>query len=154
LARGGDAFRAVGVRVSAIAFLALLAALVLAWHALVPVAVIAVGGVYGAELAIADVPLDVAAPAVAVGLLLAVELAYWSLEERVPWRGDPGDGLRRAAVVALIAPAALVVSAVLLVLVDAIRARGLALDLLGATAAAAVLVTILVAGRAQSSKGS
>jgi hypothetical protein len=41
----------------------------------------------------------------------------------------------------------------LLVVVDAVRARGLALDLVGATAAAAVLVAILVLGR-QSSRGS
>jgi hypothetical protein len=38
--------------------------------------------------------------------------------------------------------------------IDAVRAKGLALDLLGAAAAAAVIVTIRVLGRTQPSSGS
>jgi hypothetical protein len=154
MARGEDAVQIVGARVAGVAFLLLVAALVLGRAALVAIAAILVGGLYGAELAVADAPLDVAAPTVAVGLLLSVELAYWSIEERYRWSGDPGEGLRRAAAVALVAVSAFVVAALLLVTVEAIRARGLALDLLGATAAAAVLVTILLVTRAQSSRGS
>jgi hypothetical protein len=147
LARGDDAFRTAGARVAGVAFLALVAAVVLGWSALVPLAAALAGGLYGVELAIADAPLDVAAPAVAAALLISAELAYWSLEERVRWRGEPGDGLRRVALVALLAISALLIAAVLLVLVDAVRARGLALDLLGATAALLVLATLLVAAR-------
>jgi hypothetical protein len=145
LARGDATFQAVGARVAAVAFLALVAALVLGWPSLVPVAVALAGGIYALELAIDDVPLDVAAPAVAVGLLLAAELAYWSLDERERAVGDPGQGLRRAAFVALLGVATLVVAGVLLALVDALRARGLALDLVGAVAAVAVFMTVLVA---------
>jgi hypothetical protein len=105
------------------------------------------GGLYGTELAISEAPLDVAAAAVAAGLLLSAELAYWSGEERTRWHGDAGDGLRHAAVVALLAVGALVVAAALLALVDAVRARGLALDLLGAIAAVTVLATLLAAAR-------
>jgi hypothetical protein len=122
---------------------------VLGWSPLVPVAAAIGGGLYAAELAIEDAPLDVAAPAVAAGLLLCTELAYWSLEERTRWRGEAGDGLRRVAFVALLGIAALMVAAVLLALVDAVRARGLALDLLGATAAVAVVATVLVITRAE-----
>jgi hypothetical protein len=147
LARGDDAFRTVGVRVAAAAFLALVAAIVLGWSALVPLAAALAGGLYGVELAIADAPLDVAAPAIAAALLLSAELAYWSLEERVRWHGEPGEGLRRVALVALLAVSALLVAAVLLALVDAVRARGLALDLLGAAATLLVLATLLVAAR-------
>jgi len=147
LARGDDAYRTVGVRIAAAAFLVLVAAIVLGWSGLVPLAAALAGGLYGVELAIADAPLDVVAPAVAAGLLLSAELAYWSLEERVHWRGEPGDGLRRVALVALLAVSALLVAAVLLVLVDAVRARGLALDLLGAAAATMALATLLVAAR-------
>jgi hypothetical protein len=148
ITRGDATFREAAVRIAAVAFLALVAAVVLGWSALVPVAAAIGGGLYAAELAIDDAPLDVAAPAVAAGLLLCTELAYWSLEERTRWRGEPGDGLRRAAFVALLGVAALLVAAVLLALVDAVRARGLALDVLGAIAAAAVLATIMVlAGR-------
>ena len=77
-------------------------------------------------------------------MLLAAELAYWSLDERNRARGDAGDGLRRAALVALGGVAAVVVAGALLVLVDAVRTRGLALDLLGAFAAVAVLATMLL----------
>jgi hypothetical protein len=149
IARGDAAFREVGVRIGAVAFLALVAAVVLGWSPLVPVAAAIGGGLYAAELAIEDAPLDVAAPAVAAGLLLCTELAYWSLEERTRWRGEAGDGLRRVAFVALLGIAALMVAAVLLALVDAVRARGLALDLLGATAAVAVVATVLVITRAE-----
>jgi hypothetical protein len=121
------------------------AALVLGWPSLVPVAVALAGGIYAFELAIDDAPLDAAAPAVAVGVLLAAELAYWSLDERERATGDPGQGLRRAAFVALLGVAALVVAGVLLALVDELRARGLALDLVGAIAAVAVFATVLVA---------
>ncbi|HET9438236.1 MAG TPA: hypothetical protein VFO64_08535, partial [Gaiellaceae bacterium] len=106
MARGEDAVQIVGARVAGVAFLLLVAALVLARAALVAIAAILVGGLYGAELAVADAPLDIAAPAVAAGLLLSVELAYWSIEERYRWSGDPGEGLRRAAVVALVAASA------------------------------------------------
>ena len=132
---------------AAVAFLALVAALVLGWPSLVPVAVAVAGGFYALELAIDHAPLDLTAPAVAVGLLLAAELAYWSLDEREQAVGDPGEGLRRAAFVALLGVASLLVAGVLLALVDGVRARGLALDLAGAVAAAAVLVTVLVTAR-------
>jgi hypothetical protein len=133
--------------VIAVACLALLAAVVIGWPGLVPVAVAIVGGLYAAQLAIDNAPLDAATPAVAVLLLLAAELAYWSLDERVPLRGDPGDSLRRLAFVVLLGIATAVVSAVLLALVDAVRAESLATDLLGAAAAVAVLATVLVLAR-------
>lgn len=136
-----------GVRVAAVAFVALVAALVLGRPSLVPVAVALVGGVYALELAIDDAPLDVATPVLAVGLLLAAELAYWSLDERERAVGDPGDGLRRAVYAALLGVAALLVAGVLLALVDEVRARGLALDLVGTLAVVTVFVTVLVTAR-------
>lgn len=154
MARGSDLFQEAGARLVAVAFLVLVAAIVLAWRALVPVAAITVGGLYGAGLAIEDAPLDLAAPAIAAGLFLAVELAYWSMEERERWKGEAGDSLRRAGVVAVLALAALLAASALLALVDAVRTTSLAVDLAGATAAAAVLLTILVIARGQSSNGS
>ena len=147
MARGDETFRAAGVRLAALAFVALVAAVVIGWPTLIPIAVALVGGLYAAELAIDDAPLDAATPAIAVLLLLAAELAYWSLDERVTMRGDPGDGLRRIAFVTLLAVAAAFVAALLLAFVDAVRAESLAVDVLGATAAAAVLATVLVIAR-------
>ena len=132
----------------------LVAAVVHGWAWLIPPSITLVGGAYAAELAIDDATLDLAAPLVAVGLVLAAELAYWSLDERVRTTGDPGEGLRRAALVALGAAATLVLGAALLALVDVIRARGLALDLIGVLAAVAVVVTVVVAARDQPSNGS
>jgi hypothetical protein len=149
MVRGDESFRVAGARVAAVAFLVLVAALVLGWTSLVPVAVALVGGLYAAELAIDDAPLDAATTGMAVALLVAAELAYWSLDERYPIPGDPGDGLRRTAFVAVTGVGAAVVAALLLALVDAIRTRSLAVDLAGAVAAVAVLVTILLAARAQ-----
>ena len=149
MSRGDEAFQEVGARISAVAFVALVAGVVLGWAPLIALAAALAGGLYAAELAIADAPLDVIAPAVAAGLLLCTELGYWSLEERTRWLGEAGDGLRRAAFVALLGVAVFLVGATLLVLVDAVRARGLALDLLGALAAVTVLATLLVVTRAQ-----
>jgi hypothetical protein len=149
MTRGGDAFQAFGVRIGAVALIALVAGIVLGWTPLIPVSVAVAGGLYGVELAIADAPLDTAAPGVAAALLLCTELAYWSGEERTRWLGDAGDGLRRAAVVALLGAGAFFVAAILLALVDAVRTRGLAVDLLGAIAAVTVLATMLVVARGQ-----
>jgi hypothetical protein len=154
MARGDDAFQQAGVRIGALAFLALVAAIVLGWAPLVPVAAALAGGLYGVELAIADAPLDVAAPAVAAALLLSAELAYWSLEERTRWRGEAGESVRRAALVLLLGAGALLVSALMLALVDAVRARGLALDLVGAVAAATVLAVVLAVARGPRQSGS
>ncbi len=149
MTRGSEQFQHGGARAGAIALLLLVAGIVLSWAALIPLAVAAAGGLYAVELAIADAPLDVAAPAVAAGLFLCAELAYWSLDERERWSGDPGDGLRRVAFVALLAVGALLVSALLLVLADGVRAGGLALELLGAVAAVSVVATVLVVARGQ-----
>jgi hypothetical protein len=144
IARGDEAFRDAGARVAAVAFVALLAAVVNRWTFLVPIAVALAGGIYAAELAISDAPLDLAAPAIAVALFLAAELAYWSLDESERIAGDPGDGLRRATVVALLGVMAFLVAAALLALADEVRARGIAVDIAGATAAVAALATVVL----------
>ena len=136
-----------GIRVAAIAVVALVAALVLEWAPLVPTALVLVGGLYAAQLAIDDATLDTALPVYAAGLLVTAELAYWSLEERDHVRGEPGAGLRHAAFVAVLGVATLLIASVLLVLVDSLRTTALALDLVGAAAAAATLFAIVVVAR-------
>ena len=147
LARGDDTFQAVDVRVAAVAFVALVASVVRGWPVLVPVALTLVGGAYAAELAVDDAPLVLAVPAIAVGLFLAAELAYWSLDERRRSVGEAGMGLRRAALVAASGLAIVLASSVLLVVIDEVRARGLALDLTGALAAVSVIVIVVALGR-------
>jgi hypothetical protein len=143
--RASGTLQSAGVRVATVAVVALIAALVLGWSFLVPGAIALAGGLYAAQLAIDDTALDVSAPVIAAGLVLTAELAHWSLEERDRVPGDPGDGLRHGAFVALLVIAALLAGAALLALVDAVRAESLTLDLLGAAAAAATLVGIALA---------
>jgi hypothetical protein len=138
-----------GYRIAVFALLALVAALVLEQPWLIPVSLVSLGGLYGVQLAVDDVALDSAAALVAAGLLVAAELAYWSLEERERVKGEPGESLRRLAFVSLFGLVALVVSALLLGLVDAVGTAGLAVDLLGAAAAAAALLAVVFAARAR-----
>lgn len=135
------------MRVAVVGLVVLLAALVLGWSPLVPGSLLLLGGLYGAQLVVDDAPLDAASALVAAGLFVTAELGYWSLEEREQVRGEPGEGFRRLALVACLGLATLVVAGVLLALVDALRARGLTVDVLGAVAAAAVLVVVLLARR-------
>lgn len=125
----------------------------LEWSALIPVALVLVGGIYAAQLAIDDAPLDAASPVAAVGLMVTAELAYWSLEERDHVQGQAGSGFRRAVFVAVLGVGTLLVASMLLVLVDAVRTKGLALDLLGAAAAAAALFTIVIVARGHGRTG-
>ena len=129
------------------AVLVLAVVLVVGLPSVVPVPFLVVGGVYGAQLAVDDAPLDVAAPAFAAGLLVAVELAYWSLDTRDGVRGAPGDDLRRLAYVAALGIFTLLASAILLAVVDAIRARGLGVDVVGAVAAACALLAVVLFAR-------
>jgi hypothetical protein len=151
LARGSDDVFPVGLRVAIVGLLALVAALVLAQAWLVATSLLLLGGVYAMHLAVDDAPLDLAVVIVAAGVLVTAELAYWSLEEREDVRGERGDSVYRLTFVGFLGVAAAVVAVVLLGLVDIVRARGLAIDLLGAMAAAAVLLAVVLAagGRAR-----
>jgi hypothetical protein len=147
LARGSDPIIEVGSRVTIAALLALVAALVLGWPSLVTVALVLVGGLYGAQLAVDDAPLDAGVALFAAGVVLTAELAYWSLEEREGVRVEPGEGARRLVFLALLTLATLALAGGLLALVDGVSARGLAVDVVGAAAAAAVLLAVVLAAR-------
>jgi hypothetical protein len=148
LADAGDLALTVGVRLVALAILVLVAALVLGWSPLVPVSLLLLGATYATHLAADDPALDVSAPLVAIGLLVTAELAYWSLEEREEISAELGESLRHLGVVALLALGGLVAGSMLLAVADLARAEGLAIDLLGAAAAAgALLVVVLYARR-------
>ena len=68
-------------------------------------------------------------------------------------KSEPGDGLRRAAFVSALALCAVVSAELLLVLVEGLRAGGLAVDLLGAVAAGAVLLLVVVIARRAGPRG-
>ena len=128
----------------AVALVALLAALVLEWTRLIPVSLVLLGGAYATYLGVDDPVLDSTAPAFAAGLLVAAELAYLSLEEARNVRAAAGETWRRTAIVAALGVGALVGSGGVLAIADVAAARGLAIDLAGAMAAALVLVVLLL----------
>jgi hypothetical protein len=147
VARAGSGVAHAELRIAVVAVAGLVVILALGLPSFVPAPFVVVAGLYGAQLTVDDVPLDVAAPAFAAGLVVGVELAYWSLDLRDRVKGAPGDELRRLAYVAALGVLALVVSAVLLALVDAISARGLGVDVLGAVAAACALLAVVLFAR-------
>ncbi len=140
-----------GIRVAVVALVALVVALIFGWAQLVPLSLLGIGAIYATQLAVDDEPLDQAAVLVAAALLITAELAYWSLEERDGVRAERGEVLRRVAIVALLGTGALLVSASLLALADAVRTRGLAVDLVGALAAAGALAAVVLLARRQAS---
>ncbi|MFO7572131.1 MAG: hypothetical protein R6W48_05950 [Gaiellaceae bacterium] len=133
-----------------IAIALLIVALARGWPRLVPAPILALGGIYGAQLVVDDAVLDPGAAAVAAGLLLTAELAYWSLEERERIRSETGEAIRRLAYLAALGATAVFSSLVLLALADAFRARGLAIDLLGALAVGAAVVGVWLLARGRS----
>ncbi len=139
---------------AAVALTALLTGLIAGWTPLLPVAVGLLGAIYASHLRVDHVALDLRAPAIAAGLFVTAELGYWSLDEREGICGEPGEGLRRASVIAALAVVAVLAGAAVLALADVMRVRGLAIDLVGALAAVGVVLAVLAAARGQSSSGS
>lgn len=137
----------IGLRGAGVAALVLALGLVLGRPRLVSLALVLLGGLYALYLGVDHPPLDVSAPAFAAGLLVAAELAYWSLDERAHVPVDRGEALRRTGVVAALGVGALVLGAALLALADAARTRGLAVDLVGAAAAVALLLSLAALAR-------
>jgi hypothetical protein len=139
--------QATALRLGVAALALLVVGLALGWSPLVALAIALAGGTYAAELAIDDAPLDRLTPALAALVLVAAELAYWSLDERDTVADEEGGTARHLAFVVLLALGALFIGALLLALVDVVQTRSLATDVLGAIAAAAVLFAILTVGR-------
>lgn len=126
-------------RALAVALVVLGAVLVRGWPRAVPAPILLLGATYAVQLVTDDAAIDVSAAAVAAGLLVCAELAYWSLDERQHMPAERGEGARRLAYVTGLGVVAVIVSLVLLTLADAFRAQGLAVDLLGVLAAGAAV---------------
>jgi hypothetical protein len=85
--------------------------------------------------------LEGAAPLVGAGLLLAAELAYWSIDLS-PGPADAGLAARRLGAVAGLAAGSLALGSLVIVLTTVPLGGGLAWDLVGIAAAAATLALI------------
>ena len=118
-------------------------ALATARAGLVAPALVLVAGGYAAKLAVRDAgALDGAAPLVGCALLLAAELAYWSVELAGAGREERPVLLRRLAAMLGLAAGALVLGSAVLAAAALPLGGGLLWDVVGVAAAAAALALI------------
>jgi hypothetical protein len=89
-----------------------------------------------------DDGVDAAAPFYAAGLLLLAELAYWSIELRVPGRTDRALTLRRLAALGGLAVASIAVGTFVVAATAVSLSSGLVWDAIGAAAAVATLAIL------------
>ena len=131
----------------------LLVGLILRWSAALAVGVALLGAQQATRLALGPEAVDEATPLIATGLLLVAELAWWSVEPRVPAWGQPGVLARRLGTLLLTCVAALAVSAVVVVAAGAPVNGGTLLELLGVLAAAGALALVAAVARTRPSAG-
>jgi hypothetical protein len=100
------------------------------------------GAEYAAFLVIRESSIDGFAPIYAAGLLLVAELAYWSIERRVP--ALPGEGLtfRRGSLVLAACVAAGGVGGLILAMAELSVRGGLWLEALGVAAAVGAIALL------------
>jgi len=111
--------------------------------ALLPWALVFLGGAYTVALFVHGAGVDEGAPLVAAGLLLCGELAAWSLDERHAIAAERDVVLRRAVALTVLALAGLAAAAAVVGFAAAPAGGGLGWTMLGA--AAAVLVVGIAA---------
>jgi hypothetical protein len=130
--------------------IAVLLAAAAAWR-IVPLAGVAVAilaAEYGLSLYHQRGPVDARAPLFAAGLLLLIELAYWSADESHRLMRDGRDVLGfRLAVLAMLALAAIAIAALVLLAAELPLAGPVARLSLGVAAASTVLALIATLSR-------
>ncbi len=102
----------------------------------------ALGAEYGVLFAAQGPALDELAPVYAGAFVLLAELAFWSIERRVPAWSEPGLAERRLAYVAATAAGGAALAALVLVAAAASGGGGLALEAIGVAAAIGALVLV------------
>jgi hypothetical protein len=124
----------------------LLGGLVMRWSGALAVGVALLGAQQAVRLELGPDRLDTWIPLVAGALLLVAELAWWSVEPRVPAWSEPWLAGRRLAAILASCAGATAVSGVVAVAGGAQLGGGFGLELLGiAAATAAVAVVAFVA---------
>jgi hypothetical protein len=111
----------------------------------IPGAICLLAAPYVAALGFEIEGIDTRAPLLAALLFVVAELAYWSLELRGTLTDEPGTYLRRVALLASLALVTIAAGTLVLVVVERVAARGLAIDLLGAAAAVGAIALLALA---------
>ncbi|HSC48648.1 MAG TPA: hypothetical protein VLD16_00175 [Gaiellaceae bacterium] len=127
--------------------LVLLVALAVRWSGAVTGAIVLLGAQQAVRLALGNDVLDEWAPLVGGALLLCAELAWWSIEPRIPAWAQSGLALRRLAFVLLICLLGAAVGAVMLVAAGSSLSGGVPLELAGIVAATGVVAVLAYVAR-------
>ena len=132
------------------ALLSLLLGLAARWSAALAVGIAALGAEQAVRLATGPDSVDPWTPAYAIGLLFAAELAWWSIEPRVPAWSQPGVPLRRLGSIVAVCAVGAVIAAAIVLAAGAPVGGGVGLELVGVAAAvAAVTVVAALAARVE-----
>lgn len=116
--------------------------LVIRWHGTIPAAVVAAGGAYLAGRS-GHAVVDGWAAVIGVLLLLAAELATWSIEHDARIRAERALVVRRVLTLAALVAAALVVNFVLLATAAVSASPGILLAAVGVAAAVTAVAVVL-----------
>jgi hypothetical protein len=130
------------VLVGGLALPVLLAGLAARWSAALAVGIALLGAQQAVRLALGTDALDSWAPLSAGVLLLVAELAWWSIEPRVPASSEPWLALRRLGTTLLVCACGSLVAAVVLVAAGAQPGGGFAYELLGVVAAIGAVTVV------------
>ena len=121
--------------------------LALRWGAALAFAVAVLGSEQAVRLADGPDALDRWTPLYAGAFLLVAELAYWSIERRVPAWAEHGAALRRVATVLLTCAGGTLVAAFVVIVSGAPVRGGFGLELAGVIAATGALAVVAVVAR-------
>ena len=105
------------------------------------------GAEQAVRLATGPSSVDPWTPVYAGGLLLTAELAWWSIEQRVPAWSQPGVVLRRVAVIVGLCAAGAVLAAMIVLAAGSPLEGGIALELVGVVAAVGAVAVVAALAR-------
>jgi hypothetical protein len=112
------------------------------WSATLAFGIALLGAEQAVRLATGPSRVDPWTPLYAAGFLLVAELAWWSIEPRVPAWAEWGMALRRLAVVVGACAGGTVLAALVVLAAGAPLHGGLALELVGVVAATGALAVV------------
>jgi hypothetical protein len=117
------------------------------WSAALAAGIAFLGAEQAVRLATGPSSVDPWTPVYAAGLLLTAELAWWSIEERVPAWSQPGIVLRRLLVIVGLCAAGAALAAMIVVAAGSPLEGGVGLELVGVVAAVAAVAVVAALAR-------
>jgi hypothetical protein len=146
LARGST-HQGLLLAIGAAALAGISAGLIFRWSAGLACGIAALGVQQTVRLVLGPNTVDPWTPLYAGGLLLAAELAWWSIEPRVPAWSEPGTAIRRFGTATAFCGLGSALSALVVLAAGAPLEGGVSLELVGVVAAAGALAVVAIVAR-------